>query len=371
MLSLIAAAFVLAQLPAPTPAPGSPAIVTFATLDPRWTVSFSAPPAAPSGFDTGAAYVALKNGQLVAINLDRGTIRWQIEAPTNLQPATGDGLVFIASENVIQGIDAATGAVRWHAALPGGAAAPLYWDTGWLIASTPAGDLAAFRASDGSLIWRKTLGAALAAPPAPALDRLYFALTDGRLISASLSTGEILWTRSIAGQVSGLQALDDQLVFGTTENEVQSVDLLRGKERWTRRVGGDVAGLPIADERRIYFTSRDNLLRAVDRKSGNLKWMASLPSRPASGPLRIADLVVVPSVSTDLSAFDAETGKPAPTIKAAGELGIQPFLRTGSRSTAARLITVSRDGLLQGFGLRFEPPPAPVDVVLPGERAVP
>ncbi len=359
MVPLIAAAFALAQ-----------AIVTVAILDPRWTVAFSAPPAAPAGFDAGTAYVPLKSGHLVAISLDRGTVRWQIEAATNLQPATGDGLVFITVENAIEGIDAATGDVRWHTALPGGAASPLYWDTGWLIASTPAGDLAAFRASDGSLMWRQAVGAALAAPPAPALDRLYFALADGRLISSLLSTGEVLWTRTITGRVSGLLALDDQLVFGTTGNEVQSVDLLRGRERWKWRVGGDVAGLPIADDRRIYFTSRDNLLRAVDRKSGNLKWKASLPSRPSSGPLRIADLVVVPSVSTELLAFDATTGKAAATIKAAGEIGTQPFLRIGSRSTAPRLITVSRDGLLQGFGLRFEAPSAQLDV-LPGERAVP
>jgi len=359
MVAVIAATFALAQ-----------AIVTFATLDARWTVAFSAPPSAPAGFDARAAYVALKSGQLVAIDLDRGTIRWHVEAATSLQPATGDGLVFIATENLIQAIDAITGDVRWQAALPGGAAAPLYWDTGWLIASTAAGDLAAFRAADGSLIWRQGLGAPLAAPPAPALDRLYLALTDGKLISSSLSTGDVLWTREIGGHVSGLLALDDQLVFGTTENEVRSLDLLRGHERWKWRVGGDVAGVPIADDRRIYFAARDNLLRAVDRKSGNLRWKASLPSRPSSGPLRIADLIVVPSVSTDVASFDAETGKAGPTIKAAGEIGSQPFLRLDSRATAARLITVSRDGLLQGFGLRFEAPPALLDV-LPGERAAP
>lgn len=359
MVPVIAAVFALAQ-----------AIVTLSTLDPRWTVAFSAPPAAPAGFDAETAYVPLKDGELVAIDLNLGSVRWHVAATTILTPATGDGLVFITTDSAILALDAGTGAVRWRAPLPGGAAAPLYWDTGWLIASTPAGDLAAFRATDGTLIWRQALGATLAAPPAPALDRLYFSLSDGRLISAALSTGIVAWTRTIAGRVSGLLALDEQLVFGTTENEVQSVDLLRGRERWKWRVGGDVAGVPIADEHRIYFASRDNLLRAVDRKSGNLKWKASLPWRPSSGPLRVLDLVVVPSVSTELSAFDAATGKVAATIKAAGEIGSQPFLRLNSRVTTPRLITVSRDGLLQGFGVRFEAPAAPLDV-LPGERAAP
>lgn len=363
MVPLIALAIALAQVPQPIAPPTT-------TLDARWTVTFSAPPAAAAGFDATTAFVPLKDGQLVAVNLDRGTERWHVAIVTTLKPATGGGLVFIAGENMIQALDAATGAVRWRAALPGGAAAPLYWDTGWLIASTPAGDLAAFRAADGSLVWRQSLGAPLAIPPAPALDRLYFSLTDGRLISSSLATGEVLWTRTIAGRLSGLLALDDQLVFGSTENEVQSLDLVHGRERWKWRVGGNVAGLPVADQKRIYFTARDNMLRAVDRKSGNLKWAASLPSRPGSGPLRVADLVLVPSVSTDISVFDVATGKPAPSIKAAGEIGSQPYLRTTTQTTSPRLITVSRDGLLQGFGLRFEPPATPLDV-LPGERAAP
>jgi hypothetical protein len=78
----------------------------------------------------------------------------------------------------------------------------------------------------------------------------------------------------------------------------------------------------------------------------------------------------VPSVSTELAAFDHATGKPVPSITTAGEMGTEPLLRTGARATAARLVTVSRDGLLQGFAIRVEPPAVALDT-LPGERAMP
>ena len=360
MMPLIAAAFALAQVIPPT----------ISTLDPRWTLPLPSPPAAAAGFDDATAYVPLKDGHLVAVNLDTGVAKWMVDITTAFTPATGDGLVFVATENVIRALDAATGKQKWTTPLPGGAAAPLYWDTSWLIASTPAGDLAAFRASDGALVWRQQLGAPLAAAPAPALDRLYLALADGRLLSILLASGETKWTEKIPGKIAGLLALDDQLVFGTTENFVYSLNLTNGRERWRWRVGGDVVGVPIADTKRIYFAARDNLLRAVDRKSGNLRWKAPLPSRPASGPFHVADVVVVPSVSTALATFDAATGKAGTATNAAGESGSQPHLRPGNRVASARFITVSLTGVLQGFGVRIEPPAAPL-TDLPGLPAAP
>lgn len=346
------------------------AAVTFAPLDARWITTFETPPSAAAGFDDGAAYVPLKGGTLVAVDLERGTVRWTITLATSLTPATGDGLVFTAAEGVIQAFDRETGAERWRTPLPGGTATPLYWDTGWLVASTTAGDLAAFRATDGALIWRQALGSPLSAQPAPALDRLYLGLADGRLLSVSLATGDTLWSRQLAGRVTGLLALDDQLVFGTSTRDVTSVGLTNGRNRWTWKVGGDVAGLPSADERHIYFAARDNVLRAVDRRSGNLRWKASLGSRPSGGPIPVNEVIVVPFISSEMAGFDPVSGEPAITLTAAGEIGAQPYLRQVSRVTAPRLITVSRDGKLQGFGLRFELPPAPL-ADLPGSPAVP
>jgi hypothetical protein len=72
-------------------------------------------------------------------------------------------------------------------------------------------------------------------------------------------------------------------------------------------------------------------------------------------------------MTTDVVAYLSETGGGAFTIQAIGELGGVPFLRDNPRPTAPRLIAVSREGALQGFAPRFEPPPAPL-AVLPGAR---
>ena len=348
-------------------APATPPPVSF---DARWAASFDTPPAATPGFDATTAYVPLKGGQLVAVDLDRGTVRWRLDVATAFTPATGDGLVFTASDQMIEARDAATGASRWRAPLPGGAAAPLYWDTGWLLASTTAGDLAAFRATDGTLVWRRQLGAPLGSAPGPALDRLFLPLADNRLVAVRLLNGETVWELKLKAPATAVFALQDQLVFGTADKFLISVNLKNGDERWRWRLGGDMAGVPTADDKRIYIASRDNIVRALDRKSGNLKWKADLAARPAGGPLRLNDLLVMPLVSSQIVGFDPESGKPPVTATAAGEIGVQPYVRLGVRQTSPQLITVSRDGQLQGFGRRYEPIPQLL-TELPGAPAVP
>jgi outer membrane protein assembly factor BamB len=348
--------------------PVAPAIA----LDARWATAFVAPPAATPGFDATTAYVPLKSitndaglvlpAELVAVDLDRGTIRWRLNVATVFTPATGDGLVFTTNDEFIEAREALTGTTKWRVPLPGGAAAPLYFDTGWLIASTPAGDLAALRASDGVIVWRRQLGAPLVGPPGPALDRLFLPLADNRLVAVMLATGDTVWERTMNAPITGLLALEDQVIFGTAAKDLVSVDLKRGRERWTWQLGGDLAGIPSADEKRIYFASRDNLLRAIDRSSGNLKWKVDLGSRPAGGPLTqvLTDALLMPLVSSQIVGFDAVTGKPSVTATAAGEIGLQPYVRRDAGLTQTRLITVSREGQLQGFGRRYEPVPLPL-----------
>ena len=68
MALLFAALIAILQAPATTVAP----------LDPRWSIPFDTPPVAAAGFDATTAYVPLKGGQLVAVDLDSGGIRFLV-----------------------------------------------------------------------------------------------------------------------------------------------------------------------------------------------------------------------------------------------------------------------------------------------------
>ena len=334
-------------------------------LDPRWTVSFETAPAAPAGFDQDMAYVPLKGGELCAITLDEGIVRWRVALPTPFTPATGDGLVFAGGDAWVTALDQRTGRSIWRIELDSPLSGSLYWNGGWVLASTQPGELIAIRAEDGHILWRNRLHSPLAVAPAVSGDRIYVALSDGRLAALSLETGLLAWTYALNEPVTGLLALQEQLLAGTRANLLHSLSLERGRVRWTQKAGADVIGAPAADERSIYFVAFDNVLRALNRGNGNLRWTRNLPSRPSGGALRADNVVLVPFSTQVIGAYLAATGAEAFNIRATGEIGGAPFLRESLRATAPRLITMSREGALQGFAARFEPPPAPLND-LPG-----
>jgi outer membrane protein assembly factor BamB len=336
-------------------------------LDPRWSVAFDTAPIAPAGFDDQAAYLPLKGGELVAVGLERGDVRWKVPLSTAHTPSTEDGFVFAASGEEVLALEERSGAIAWKQPLGAALAAPVSWDAGMLWAAT-AGELVALSADSGSILWRLTLQSPISAPPASAGDRLFVGLEDHRVVAFDRASGAPIWTSKVADTVTGLLALDDQVIAGTQGNHLYSFSTDKGRLKWNWRVGGDITGAATADEDRIYFAARDNVLRALDRRTGNLKWMQPLPSRPSGNPIRAADVVIMPTVSADIGAYSAETGKLSFTIKASGEVGSVPFLREGARPTAPRLIAVTREGTLQGFAARHEPPPVPLQT-LPGTRA--
>jgi outer membrane protein assembly factor BamB len=336
-------------------------------LDPRWTVSLTSAPAASPGFDQQMAYVPLTSGDLVAIELNEGRVAWTVNLKTASSPATGDGMVFVAGDALVIALDQRSGRTLWRTPIGAPLGSPVFWDGGWVLASTDTGDLLALHASDGKVLWQTPLGSPLRIAPSAANDRLYVALSDQRVVAVAHDSGAPVWTVSLDQDVTGLLALEDQVLVGTRGNRLHSLSLDRGRTRWAQRAGADVIGSPAADEDHIYFVAFDNVLRALARRNGNLRWSRNLPSRPSGGALRVDDVVLVPFSTNDIGAYLAATGAPAFTIKAVGELGAAPFLREQARPTSPRLIAISREGALQGFAPRVEPPPAPL-AELPGTK---
>lgn len=336
-------------------------------LDPRWTIALTSPPAAAPGFDEQMAYVPLHGDEILAIDLDLGHVVWTVPLATTTTPATGDGLVFVAVDGAVIALDQRRGESVWRTPVSETLTGPLYWDSGWVFTSTGAGDVLALQAEDGRVLWRAALGSPVAITPSAADDRVFAALRDGRLVALALADGSVIWSLALKEDVTGLLALEEQLLVGTRANRLHSVSLDRGRLRWSQKAGADVVGAPVVDEANIYFVAFDNVLRALNRGNGNLRWNRNLPSRPSGGALRVNDVVLVPFATNRIGAYLATTGTPSFTIQAVDEIGVAPFLRENARPTAPRLIAMSRKGTLQGFAPRVEPPPASL-ADLPGKK---
>jgi outer membrane protein assembly factor BamB len=280
-------------------------------FDSRWQITLPDGPSAPAAVDATHAYIPLRSGQLIAVALEDGATVWTVRVPTPWAPAAGHALVFIAGDRDIQALDAASGRPRWRAPLDHPVSIAPVFDTGWLFVGTDNGLVMALRADNGEVLWTIDVGSRLVAPPAPADTSVYLALEDGRITAVDLYSGMPRWTRLLAMPSSNILALDDRLFVGAEDNYFYCLALKDGAIKWKWRTGGDIVGWPIVDEDRVFFLSLDNVLRALDRRSGTQQWQQAISTRTIGGPVRLGSLIVVATLSPHLQAFGSTDGKPA------------------------------------------------------------
>ena len=335
-----------------TPAP-SPIL----PLEPAWSTDLGGSPSHAPAFGPEAAYVALRDGTVASVALDDGRILWCVGQPADWAPAAADDLVVVAYDRRLFALAARDGALAWTFAADAPVSAPPVWRSGWLVAGLESGDVVALRAADGLELWRRRLGAVLRTPPSIAGQRLYLPLEDGRITVLQLASGDTVWTRSVGGRPREVLALD-ALFVGSTDNFFYRLALDDGAIEWRWRTGGDIVGAPGIDAERVFFVAADNVVRALDRRSGVQRWREPLPLRPSDGPALVGPALAVAGVSPEVRFFDPRSGAGAGIFRAPGELAARPFLVPGLPASGTRLVVLTVDGRIAGLAAGYGPPRA-------------
>ena len=308
-----------------------------------WTLPLNNQLTAAPAFDGAYGFFPIEGGRIAAYDLATGTRKWIVNARPRVDPDAGGGLLFVVDEESISARQAATGAIEWELPFSSALAAPPVWDNGWLIVATVEREVLAFRAVDGHLIWRRNIGASAHARPALAADRVYVPTEDARVVALNVETGEPLWERRMGGAANDILARDERIYVGSNDNFFYCLLAANGEVDWRWRTGGDIVGAPAADDHRVYFVSLDNVLRAMDLKTGAQRWKTALPLRPSRGPVLAGDAVVVGGLSPTARAYDSKDGKAAGEITPGGELAAAPHLISGGEKGLLTLIVVTRD----------------------------
>ncbi len=340
------------RVPTPPPKPGAD-IFPLSTL---WTVTLDAPPAIAPAYDNDRAYVALKapastdgdgqaqTSQIVAIALGEGSKKWSREFRDASSLAAGDGLVFASAAASINAFDRENGEPRWQLALDAPLAAPLAYEGGWLVAATQGSDAFGVRARDGAKAWQVHLPSPAAGEPAIVGDAVYLPLSDSRVVRLTVDTGAIVWNREILSRPTTIFAAADRVFAGTSKEWFYALRPDTGRVLWRARVGAPVVGRPSVAGSTVYFLALDDLLRALDRSGGSLRWRQLLAKRARFGPFPAGDILFVSGLSATIQAYDTIKGASAGSFDAPEDLFVPLHLVPGVVAADFLLVALTGEG---------------------------
>jgi outer membrane protein assembly factor BamB len=380
---LLSAVTAVAPLIAQTPAPQAPAAAAVSSPAAKpgsrkkpeplvvfpggvvWQTVLVVAPAYPPAFDGSRAYVPLRDDTVVAVTLETGAVAWtQPQWSTVGLAATGTQVIGAAGP-AVWARDGDTGESRWQQDAGADVVSLGAGADGTVLVATVTGEVVCLSAADGALRWRQALRGRFTAPLTHDESRVFAGLEDGRVSALDGKSGAPRWSRTLAGAVLTLSAADARVFAGATDNFFYAFDAKKGGLTWQWRTGGDLVGAATIDRQRIYYVSRDNALRAHNKRNGHLSWKQSLVSRPTSGPVWIGDRVVISGIEHELRAYALTDGSAAGIVGIPGRAIHQPFLAGPFGDLPGRLVIVTGAGHVLAIGETVEPPLVPL-LGLPG-----
>lgn len=259
--------------------------------------------------DGARIYATTAFGEVLALEAATGAIIWRqkFDSPIRGAPTVADGRIhFVTIANEVNAVSTADGASLWRFQGTGESASILASSSpavagGVAVLPHTTGELSAFSAGDGRLLWSEALassdplkGAAnlndIAARPVISDGQVYALAQSGRLAAFLASTGAQIWSQDISGN----------------------------QTPW------------VAGEYVFILAGRKSLV-AVQRSSGGVRWITDLPGSGVwSGPVIGGGRLIAVSSEGRLANISPQTGQVMSTMDIGSGVFIAPVIANGT-----------------------------------------
>lgn len=220
--------------------------------------------------------------------------------------------------------DAESGNIIWRQRLNIDTASGLGVGSNAVLFASLHGDVISFATDTGEEQWRVNIRSEILAPP-QTNDRVVVVQTgDDKLIGLDANNGEILWdfsvnlpSLSLRGTATPL-LFGDNLVAGFANGKLMAFSAVDGTLFWERRIARpqgrsdiervvDIDGQPIVAGSVIYSTSYNGTLSALS-PTGNILWSQDVSSH--GSPVVADGRIFVTAENGVVRAFDTASGAP-------------------------------------------------------------
>lgn len=288
-------------------------------------------------------YTATASGMVQAANKNTGRLIWSKQLSHGIVsgPAVAEGYVAVGTtKSSVILLRQTDGSEMQQFKLSGDALSKPSISNHKVIIKTIDGNLYAFDMATGKKLWLSEHGApslVLKASSSPVIvgKLVIVGFADGKLDAIDLQTGREIWQRSIAfasgpSDVERLVDIDaDPIVRGDVaylasyQGYVGALSLSNGEFIW-RKPASVYKNLAL-DTNTLYVTDNDDILWAIDRQNGQVKWkQPALKARGLTEPVLMGHRLVVGDRTGYLHVLSSHNGEMISRTQLSAPIDIAP-----------------------------------------------
>ena len=332
----------------------------------------------------GICYASSTSGTVLAVRVSDGSLLWHHEGGKagEESPTVVDGIVYLApfssgaSTVTIEALHASNGSLLWSRTLPTDSSAPVQPTImhGIVYVSPEMEEIDALRASNGTLLWRYTSRTPFLSALSEADGVVYVGTQDGHLSALRASDGTVLWQYISLTPFSSIVTIDGAVLLILKGGSMDVVRANSGVVLWhyTVHVPTQQVVLPLLVANGvIYVMTQDGYLSALHVNNGVSLWHVALHTPDISSLIDGANgAIYVGMPDGSMVAIQASNGSvlwhyqsgggPALDIAAQGLIYLASY--TSGFNTIGRIVVLrATDGVV----LWSYTPPVPAKQILP------
>lgn len=325
--------------------------------------------------DDKHAYVLDTQGQVFAVNKNNGEHVWSVAAiheDDQSSEMLGGGICVNADKVIVTtsfgrvfAFDAATGKTIWHVNVGAPIRASATPHESRLFVVTINNTCLALNDQDGTILWEhqgivETTALLGTASPAAYGDTVIAAYSSGEVFALQANNGQVLWgevlvsgmrsdTLSAFPHIRARPIIDHGTVtcinYGGT---MASFDLKTGQRQWNTPLSG--LHTPAICQNVVFALTHDNVLKAIDRNNGHIRWSEALPNVDNgdaihyAGPLLVNGTLALTSSKGNIIFVSVQDGQKVKELAIGSACYLSPVVSNN------RFYVLERDGYLSVWG---------------------
>lgn len=271
----------------------------------------------------GVIVVGTTEGALLGIN-DDGSLKWKFMSENAFEaPALIVGNTVYAGnlDGELMAVDLHTGSVRWSYETEGQImGSPAYYSTGdkeVLLVGSYDFYLHAVDPATGKVLWKYETDNYINGSCAIYEGKAIFGGCDGFVHGVDVLTGKKAFSVDLGTYVASSGCVDGHMVYlGDYDGRFSGVDLAAGKRSWVfenEEANLPFIGAPSVSGSSLYIGNRDKFLYCLNKKDGSVVWKYNTGSRVDASPVALTGggagtRVLAANMRGDLNLLDGKTG---------------------------------------------------------------